>query len=576
MSKIKGEVRTSQLILTYGVGALVAVGEDSFIVAGLDHWDVNEDDELHEPRLERLLQVTRFYRPKSGEDTFDVPVRRFPTWYLCPECDRLDAFWKFGAAWTDPTCQDCPGEPRLVPSRFVVACVKGHLDDFPYWRWVHLDQAHPQGDKSSRLRMIAGGMSAGLSDISIVCGCGASRDMEGAFSRHAMQQMGKCRGRRPWISGEEGCEEFPRALQRGASNVWFSVAASAISIPPWSEGAFRVLDRHWKVLRAVPDVALPEVVREIVPATGAYSVEDLVEAARQRKGEEGVGVAERTLKEQEFEALRRGRPEVDRLQQFVCTPAPSPGLIARDYFQRIQQVTRLREVKALTSFTRLIPPSDNPEEQHDDRRAPLADVEMDWLPAIEVTGEGVYLELSDERLSVWEEREEVLRRVASIEENWRRLADRGRREAPVVSPRGVLIHSLAHLLIDQWALECGYPTASLTERLYVSDTMASLLVYTATTDSAGSLGGVVAMTDGDRLDSSLVQAVTRAGWCSSDPLCMEGAGRGVDSLNLAACHACMLLPETSCEERNVFLDRALLVGTPGAPEIGFFHELLPD
>jgi hypothetical protein len=103
--------------------------------------------------------------------------------------------------------------------------------------------------------------------------------------------------------------------------------------------------------------------------------------------------------------------------------------------------------------------------------------------------------------------------------------------------------------------------------------MYGLLVYTATSDAAGSLGGVVALAEQGRLASALSEAIRRAAWCSSDPLCIEADAAGVDALNLAACHACVLLPETSCEEGNMLLDRALLVGTPGNPKLGFFADI---
>ena len=137
----------------------------------------------------------------------------------------------------------------------------------------------------------------------------------------------------------------------------------------------------------------------------------------------------------------------------------------------------------------------------------------------------------------------------------------------------LLVHSLSHSLINQWSLECGYPAAALRERLYVSDAMAGILIYTATTDSAGSLGGVISLAETNRLAATFVGAVQTAGWCSSDPLCIEAVAAGVDSLNLAACHACLLLPEVSCEHSNVFLDRVMLVGTADSPELGLYSNL---
>jgi hypothetical protein len=235
-------------------------------------------------------------------------------------------------------------------------------------------------------------------------------------------------------------------------------------------------------------------------------------------------------------------------------------------------VKRLREVRALESFTRLLPPSPaDPQE----RRSPLSAERVGWLPGIEVTGEGIFMHLREEDLRAWEDRPAVRERAALLDSFYRQsFLEREKDPDRVVTPRLVLIHTLAHLLINEWSLECGYPSSSLRERLYVSPEMAGLLVYTATSDSAGSLGGLIAQAEEGRLDHTVAQAISRSAWCSSDPLCIEADASGVDSLNLAACHACVLLPEVSCEERNLLLDRGLLVGLPENPEVGYFEPLL--
>ncbi len=187
----------------------------------------------------------------------------------------------------------------------------------------------------------------------------------------------------------------------------------------------------------------------------------------------------------------------------------------------------------------------------------------------------MFLRFDTDRLSEWETRSDVKTRAEKINRNYiAKFATFGTAPDRQVTPRLLLIHTLAHVLINQWSLASGYPTASLRERLYVSDEMAGLLIYTATTDSAGSLGGVVAQAEAGRLGEALREAIMRTAWCSADPLCIEADATGVDSLNLAACHACVLLPEVSCEEINVLLDRALLIGTPGDPSLGFFESLL--
>lgn len=147
------------------------------------------------------------------------------------------------------------------------------------------------------------------------------------------------------------------------------------------------------------------------------------------------------------------------------------------------------------------------------------------------------------------------------------------------SARYVLLHTLSHLLIRQLSLECGYSGASIKERIYStypgSDVkMAGILLYTSSSDSDGSLGGLVRKGRPESFEVIFRNMLQEASWCSSDPICIESHAQGYDSLNYAACHACSLLPETSCEMRNCLLDRAAVVGTIKDRERGFFGPLL--
>jgi len=574
---IKGSVRSGQLVTTYGVGAMVAAGDESFIVAGIDRWDRNEDFEFHEPRLEKILGVQAFMRPPSTgkPDSWDVPVRRFPKYHSCPTCKRLNDIDFFKSPFGECVCTLCDDQPKLVPSRFVVACANGHLDDFPYYVWVHREHPHAESTGKSKLYLETRGEGAGLRDVEIRCSCGAKRSMDGSFGKSAFKGVKRCSGNRPWLGkgDNEQCDEGLVALQRGASNVWFSSTVSAISIPPWSDRAFKVLNRHWKVLKVVPEVALEATIAALGIADDEHPVEDLLAAARYRKAQESGDSDPEDVKGQEYEALMKGAPEKPDTQ-FVCVPADNPGALALEWIPVIRQVTRLREVRVLNGFSRLLPPrgAGAGAEEGEGNVVRLPGPQHGWLPAIEVIGEGVFLEFESERLAAWEARPNVRHRVARLAQTYKSQVawDPDLK----VSPRFVLLHTLSHTLIDQWALDSGYSAAALTERLYIDDKRAGVLIYTATSDSAGSLGGVVALTDDGRLDESLVEAVKRASWCSADPLCIESATQGADALNLAACHACALLPETSCEHRNQLLDRGLLVGIPGDDSLGYFTDLI--
>jgi hypothetical protein len=566
-----GEVRRSQVVSTYGPGALVPVEEASYMVVGLDSWQADDMSlDIKEPRLERLLGVSGFKLPPSsdGDDrnARDLPVVRFPRMYSCSNCHVLGRYRDI--AGIDRHCAICGH--RLVTSRFIVVCEAGHTADFPYHRWVHKDNPQPEG-AGHRLTLRAEGRSAALSDIYVECSCGDRRSLGGALSKSALRGVTSCRGDQPWLRGSDpvNCDMQPRGVQRGASNVWQPVTESAISIPPWSREAGRFVDRYWTAIKHIPDAALEAALMAMLQENGPSipMIEVLAVIAEQRQLAANEPPTPASLREQEHEALMRGASDDGRQQDFVCLPISTDEAVPWP-MSNVRLVTRLREVRALTGFYRLVAPAPG------SPLSPLSREVLRWLPAIEVSGEGVFMGLDLESVRAWELLPEVRARVARL---GGAHDSQGLPLAPdrVPTPRRVLLHTLAHVLIDQWSLDCGYPAASLRERLYIGDDMAGLLIYTATSDSAGSLGGVVGMAKDGRFHASVLEALHRSAWCSNDPLCMESGPTGVEARNLGACHSCCLLPETSCELSNSLLDRGLLIGSPdGCP--GFFASSLAD
>lgn len=592
-----GEIRRAQLITTYGVGAMIAVENESFLVRGIDSWDISDAPYISEPRLARQLGVSGFRMPPAPDaDSARDGVRavRFPEMYSCPHCHQLQPFRRFNSPAGRAECSTC--QESLVPSRFVMACAHGHLEDFPYWKWVHRGNRTGSGSCGGQLAFQADGSTASLRAVLIGCSCGVEKvSMEGSFRRQALRDLGiRCGGRRPWLkeAPAENCMEPPRTLQRGSSSVWFPVMHSALSIPPWSQGIAKIVAPIYHDLRDEDAASVKAHVRigKLLRHHPNYTPDDVVaEVDRRRAAEatatEPVDGAEnskrardyrREIYEGEYRSLSTPHPEVaDEVQEFVCEPPSTPlGALSSSHgLAQVMLVKRLREVRALQSFRRVEEPSaaDSPL-----REAAISLADPSWLPAFEVSGEGVFVRLDAERLRTWEEQPEQVDRAARIRENHERLlsARAGDSDKPApaspATPRFLLLHALAHILINEWSLDGGYPAASLRERLYSEEDMAGVLIYTATSDSAGSLGGVVAQGEPDRLAASLRTALHRASWCSNDPLCMESEAGGADGLNIAACHACLLLPETSCENNNILLDRAALVGTPDGQVTGFF------
>ncbi|KUO13662.1 DUF1998 domain-containing protein [Streptomyces sp. DSM 15324] len=595
----RGAVRRAQAITTYGVGSLIAVDHESFIVSGLDEaeqsWSRDESPRIYERRLARVLDVDYFRLPPASDDTSrdGLRVRRFPLMHSCPECNDLQRHRDFNPPAGRSVCGTC--EVDLVPSRFVVACEAGHLAEFPYWQWVHgsTDRgATTAGQCGGKLKMRTTGRTASLRSILVSCTCGEASEasMEGSFRRSALKDLGlMCRGTRPWLgasSPDDGCGHPLRTLQRGSSAVWQPVLKSALSIPPWSNGRADPLAEHWDALREYDDRAHVEIyLRGVFKGKCPVPLDEVMaflDAEREEDPDSETAPSfdhrYRALRNKEYERLRSGNDESEhsRDEQFVCeTPLGDQSVLDPLGITGPMLVKRLREVRALKSFTRLI----DAESTTNSKEMPLSERSLPWLPAMEVRGEGVFLRLNEDRLDAWEKAPAVAARVERMRAAHQRMleqrANDPSRVAPSpATPRMVLLHTLAHVLINEWSLEAGYPAAALRERLYAADDMAGVLVYTATSDSAGSLGGLVAQGEPELLDRTARSAVRRAEWCSSDPLCMETEASGAGGINLAACHACVMLPETSCEHNNVLLDRALLVGTPDDPEVGFFVEVL--
>ncbi|MFF9036811.1 DrmB family protein [Streptomyces sp. NPDC014892] len=596
----RGAVRRAQAITTYGIGSLIAVDAESFVVSGLDEadrsWSVDESPRIYERRLARLLGVDYFRLPPASDDSSKdgLRVRRFPLMHSCPECNDLQRHRDFNPPAGRSVCGTC--DVDLVPSRFVVACEAGHLGEFPYWQWVHRSKdrgASTTVQCGGRLKLRTSGRTSSLRSILVSCTCGRAPEvsMEGSFRRNALKDLGlKCFGPRPWLgtaAPPEDCGLPLRTLQRGSSAVWQPVLKSALSIPPWSDGRADPLAEHWDALRKRDD----DRARVADYLDGAFrgncpvpldEVMDLLAAEREEDSDDEAGPTfdhrYLALRNKEYERLRSGNDEGERSheEQFICeTPLGDQSVLGPLGVTGPMLVKKLREVRALKAFTRLADPDSTTES----KEMPLSSSPLRWLPAMEVRGEGVFLRLDENRLGTWEKATAVAARVERMRSAHQRVLEQRAGDPSKVVPspataRMVLMHTLAHVLINEWSLDAGYPAASLRERLYTADDMAGVLIYTATSDSAGSLGGLVAQGEPERLDRAIRSAVHRASWCSSDPLCVESEASGTGGTNLAACHACVMLPETSCEQNNILLDRALLVGTPEDPHLGFFADLL--
>lgn len=285
-------------------------------------------------------------------------------------------------------------------------------------------------------------------------------------------------------------------------------------------------------------------------------------------GEQGMSEAQ--LRAGEYRALVEGNDEGPS-DAFRCREVD----VAENLEPLVAQVSRtdrLREVRALYGFTRVAP---MPTMTTTPTVSPLSAEHQHWLPATEVLGEGIFVRLNENELERWEETAWTRSRhdlLASSIEKHDAAHDGGVSRIP--SARFLALHTLAHLLVKELSLDAGYPVASLRERVYADQGQSGVLIYTASSDSAGSLGGLAALSEPERFAEVLTAAIEKAAWCSNDPVCTESVPSGVDGANLTACHACLLLPETSCENGNVHLDRACVIGE--GSDAGLFADSRTD
>ena len=618
-------IRRAQLIAPFGVGALLMTKEGvSLIGAGLDHWFDDTGDpsnpldceefSIEEWRLQKSLGVDFFRLPpdfrsrtQGGSNTntgLTIPYLRFPKWHFCQRCGRMDAYPLTERG--HKRC-NCEAQGPMVQVPLVAICDQGHIQDFPWREWAHCS-ANPEC--AGRLKFKSTG-EGGLRGLVVACTeCDKGRNLDGVLSAEPSGdrttlssdlekgQKYLCVGRKPWLGEQEpsGCGRPLRGALRSSTNIHYAQQASAIYLPRASHAAdpglvdlvtrppiSQVRQMFGDSITAV-DLRRAARCKKLVEAYSDKQVDEaLAIAAGRAPADENEGVlgddGHTAFRRREFDAFLQRR----RDGQLVVSPIPlcEYEVEFTKYFSSVSLVENLRETRVLRGFTRVYPENDmdNAALQNLMRVRPPDEGER-WLPAYEVHGEGVFLQLDEERLQEWEAREDVDRRVHELVERYKTIQEaRHLRDRPI-SPRFILTHTLAHLLLNRLTFESGYSTASLRERLFISQhperPMAGLLLYTAAGDSEGTMGGLVRLGKPEFLERIFRKAIEEARWCGSDPVCMETGdmgGQGPDSCNIAACHDCALVPETACEEFNRFLDRGLVVGSLSNRAIGYFRDL---
>ena len=591
-------LRQSQLVTTYGPGAMIDLPDYSVIVSGLQDWSPLRREKVDEPRLvaklRRLLDLPSLdlYTPPRHEEnarqTAPVGARIFPTWFIVKDVKPAprNSQWRRRrlVRWEHldrRRFRDDDGERKpVVPVRFVCGCRRGHIDDLNWRAFVHQSGATCERP----LWLEERGTGGDIADTFGVCECGEERALYEASSPDT-GALGYCGGKRPWIGqyAREGCGEPYRLLVRTASNAYFPQTMSVISLPEFDAGLAAKVTRHYERLKAAADLGALENFRRIPELDAAFAdvADEAVIAEYERQRNSGKG-EEIPVKTAEFEILDKGDLYIGEDDPHSRFHAETPDRGSWDLegearlavVDKLVLVHRLREVVSLLGFTRFeaIGPDKDGELDLDVARAALAET-ITWLPAVENRGEGVFVSFRADAVERWLARSEVQERGRRIEAGWKTWArERQRPEEGFPGLPYVMLHSLSHMLMTSIALDCGYPASSLRERVYAGDGGYGILIYTGSSDSEGTLGGLIE-TGRRRFADHLRRALYDASLCSNDPVCAEHTPDSALEGRLlqgAACHGCLLIAETSCEQRNDFLDRALVVPTVGVKNAAFF------
>lgn len=601
--KPEGQLRQGQLISTYGPGAMTDLPDQSVLVSGLDFWE-GRGEAIHEPRLsgkiKKLLQIPEvdLLTPPVASDTDSsvqtgVPVFRFPEWFVTQDessaSGDLGIKSRFlvnarslqrGGFFEDPQSRK---KLRVTPIRFVRACRKGHIGDINWFTFVH-----GADDTCSRLgrqlQLDERGTSGDLGEIWIRCACGKERSMAAVATSKAAG-FDRCDGARPWLGPnmKEPCTEMNRLLVRTASNSYFPQRLSVISLPDRSQVVREAVDAAWIFLNAATTLEEIGFYRRIPQAGEALkciSDADVLQELQSRRAPSLQ--VEKSVKAVELETLLSTEEEIgeDRPSGLFFARTLPRAKWDQPWMSGVANVVlvqRLREVTSLIGFTRFEAAAPDAEGELDLQvtRATLAR-SITWVPTVENRGEGIFLRFDSAAIDHWSQSEGVIARSLQLQrgfEAWKRERISSTRQYP--GPAYILLHTFSHLLMTAISLECGYPASSLKERIYAIPKLGyGILIFTGSSDAEGTLGGLIEV--GHRIADVVVNALQLSMLCSNDPICSQHVPANPHERNFllgAACHGCLLVAETSCEQQNDFLDRSLVVKTIDNGGAEFFSQV---
>ena len=596
-------VRLSHLLRDCSVGAIVRGSDSLMVVQDTRAWDRPGSDPLEREiryvdRVRSALDIKELLCAppraveRDGTVTGWIPALRFPTWMRCQRCGLMhSAPWRKGPSkaengshpdMTNPReprkCEECGGTLEQTP--WVLIHEEGYLADVPWHDLAHRYSHNPEQrqcapdwsrpyltleetNQDRRLRCNRCNSQTIFSTTMVTRTKFPSRAWQQPWLREPLVQPP---GTEAWI------------VEINDVRVHYPETRTALVIPPESrirQGT--VTDRLYGSTRSqqsVQNARNPLARRAAVNRLAddfRCTPEEIERALRNINNGYplyGRSITGTDLLADEYQALTGEIPDLRVDEDFVTKHHTKSwkelgrtvdSAAARHVIRAVSglvAVDRLKEIMALIGFRRA---------GGDNTTPPDITGKTGWLPALELYGEGIFFTLNEDMLRRWEAGEAIRARAEAFRERYQRRAGLSSTGWDIdVSPRFLLCHTLAHLIIRELDAGAGYPAASLKERIYCAtgdEPMAGILIYVAVPDEEGSLGGLMELAQPHRFLRLLTRAFESAAWCSLDPVCCEQEGHGPDLLNGAACHACVLVPETSCNHENILLDRVFVNGT---------------
>ena len=614
------ELNRSQVVIPFGVGATYDYLNYTAISLSVDEWPIQDGDNsfkklvINNPRLlnfinKRMkdLEEDKFkwvsyllhppiandrHKPREMREIMNhMPVAKFPEWYVCSRCGIMTKPHPTSAekakcsnnshpGWLNGSCHEIPmaKKPFLEPSRFVAFCDEGHLQDVP-WKEIMQSSCNEGCSEMTKpdpkLYLADDGNGLGFSSLNLTCGsCNSRKNLSELSARNRENDQNSilvCKAKKPWLkeSETEQCEKFLSIDPRGASRIYFPYQETGLFIPePISarhpiqdEEQYKViLDSHEEddkeyTIKSI-NRQLSGLAANLEPILNEEEIFKLIE--KEFKNRKDVNDGEIVISKEkddfyfeEFEVLTSNyssdeyeskKMEMSEYSEFT-----------KKFIFSLHSVNKLKATNVLLGFSR-----GGAEGKFNPARN-----ERKFLPAFEVYGEGIFLNLGYEKIKSWisqntgfKKNEKVLKK--RIKDDFRVLSEN------YTDSGYIMLHTLSHILMRQLSLECGYGINEIKERIYFSheNKMAGILIYTSS-DSSGSLGGLVRMARAEHFDGMLQNAINNSFTCSSDPICAESEGQGLGGFSFAACHACTMIPDLACEQvpKNIFLDRTTIIGS---------------